>query len=151
MPKNIGDNNKVTLRKKYFDLRNSPKKGEDFFLLKKDKWSFLLPSDDEQEILIKKFKFLLSSKDFRFYLDSPVIHSESCVYVTEVREGSINIYVTAEYLLPELREEMKERAADEAISFLVLKGKYEYQNQLYELRIGAYGVPCYKLTKAIIG
>ena len=140
---------KEALKKKYICLKKADKKTKDFFLLKKNKWSFLLPCDEEQEKVIKKFTMLLKREIFEPYITNIVSYEDSCVYVTEIRSNRINIYVTTKNLLSELCDEIKEKVSDESISFLIFKKKYSHKNKLYELRVGAYGIPCYKLTKCL--
>lgn len=150
MFKQTEDKKKAALRRKYFDLKRTKPKSKKLSLLKKDKWSFLLPGEEEQERVIKKFELLLKSNRFKKYINSQISREDSCVYVTEVRNDMINLYVTTENLLDELCDEIKEKISNEAISFLVLKGKYSYKGKSCDLRIGAYGVPCHKLTKSLI-
>jgi len=123
---------------------------EEFEFLKRNKWEFLLPTEKEQQSIIKKFKVLLSKKNFDLYLNNPIIYDRSCAYVTEFFGKYVNIYVTSKELVTELLDEIKERISLDAISYLVFLGKYRHNNEMFELRVGAYGVPCSKLAKVTI-
>lgn len=145
------ENKKDTLRRQYFYLKRNAVNNKKFTWLQKNKWDFLLPNKEIQRQLTEKFQLLLLSNTFDQYFNNPVLYDQPYVYVTEFKNNLVNIYVTIKDLLSELCDEIERRVSDEAISFLVFKGIYQYKSKKYELRIGAYGVPCHKLTKAIIG
>lgn len=144
------ENERDVLRRQYLYLKRHAVNNKKFTRLRRCKWDFLLPNNEIQRQLTEKFKLLLLSNTFDQYFNNTVLYDLPYVYVTEFNNNLVNVYVTIKDLLPELCDEIERRVSDEAISFLVFKGIYRYKNKKYELRIGAYGVPCHKLTKAII-
>lgn len=152
MPKNkqISPEKRESLKEEYFRLKEQGIRNESFVWLKKNKWEFLLPAEQEQKILAGKFKQLLLSNTFNLYFDNPVLHEGSYVYVTQFIGERVNVYVTTKDLLSELRSEIRETNPDVAISFLVLRGRYQHKGRTYDVRVGAYGVLCSKLTRVFL-
>ena len=101
--------------------------------------------------MIEKFRALLLEESYSEYLDASPLVRGNCAYVTEIIGKNINLYVTTPALLPHLSEQIRQRRGNNALCFLVLRGVLGYRGKRFQLRIGAYGVPCSKLTTSVLG
>ena len=122
-------------------------------LLQAAKWDFILPSNAEREPVSRSFVSLLrteSQEELEGYLGAGVVIGTDVIHIAAFRNQTACIFVTTPELAFELLEELRLGMPLHSVSLTMRKAaRFPFGGKEYELRIGAYGVPCDEVEAAI--